>query len=220
MSAKKYVLRLGNDTYTTLNLNGATFTVVSNHMDHGSEADDVFANNYISGLSAITCSLSGSDLVVNFNPCIDNELLTRVSEGKTRVRLQLLVHKVSNCSSHRRQSHWHCLRLPFGYYWENDERIEGSNWARTKGRYGNQTDANTITYFDLTTAQLQAGTVTFPNATCHAHGSVNITGAPLKITHLAVEAFCPALYRSNKDIYYYERETTKKLSSNCVEIRQ
>lgn len=185
--------------------------------EHGGESDDVYANNYIESLGYMSISFDDDDLEVSFTPCTDNELLKRVSEGKTRVRLQLLVHKVSACAKYDAKSHWHCLALEPGFYWTNSDGFKkgSSRWARTNGRG----DENADTHIDLTSEQLRAGSARFIDARCHAHGRININYGSVSydFRYLSVEMFCPALYRSRKDIYYYEREEEYRyIADNCV----
>ena len=202
----KYKVYYGGDRCMVYN--GGYRQILNTPPYKGTEEDDAYANDYIHMLDSMDIGLEGDDLLVSFTMCDDEELLKRVDAGSTRVRIQLLVHKTSACARTKRpNTTWHCLKINPGFYWNNRGVGMGqkSTWARTHGRDDGYSAEEAPCYIDLTREELERGWCTIPNAVVHAHGNNNCNGPGWLGDALSVEMFCPALYRHNKDIYYYER---------------
>lgn len=245
MAKHKYIQKVHTDTYlgdtqySMIHNSDELFRVTDYTTDkYGTTTDDSYANSYINSIpkNGITISQSGADIVVNFPAATITQhraLLLSLNTGKTKIRVQLLNHKISShCKPEPKRKV--ALELPYGYYWNNsasgvwdpdtEEYKNNSHWSRVRGTY-KVPDGGWI---DLTVTDLANGQVILRDAVKHAKATsyladdeedpIYITTHTLSTTHLSVEMFCPAFYRPGKDIFYYERKGNRAISSNCLTV--
>lgn len=215
MAYSNFTIHVGNDTYNTITLGNEVFNMKS---DTEAVTDyDELVNNYIDSMSTLTITLSENNLNVTFTPVTDTTLLNAVDNQDTYVRLQLMYHQASGCIGKSQQS-------PNSYnhpiWLEDDIQSRGGNIFGYVRRHSNKPEYYGITWLNLSKAQLQAGSATLTN--------IKSTYPPVKTKegklsgafhNVRVEMFCPAIHRSHKDVFYYEREEGhRKISSNRVQF--
>ncbi len=213
--------------------------------EHGDESDDVYANNYIDNLGYMNLSLSGDTLTVSFSPCENTELLDRVRDGKTKVRIQILMHIISaihskrnNDDNPRGRKYFKYLELPYGYYWNNyastqhgQTREEFMPTEPEKFIRYRSHDPNFYgtTWLDLTADQLSNGEAVLTNLYRLNAGWMYVYDSAIRHSieyyssttyqRFSVEMYCPAIYRSGKDPFYYERhDGIRYIADDYVEI--
>ncbi len=218
----KYKFYFGGEEYRKLKLgDDSSDFIIEERVDK-----DYLANNFINN-ATMSIAQNGSDLNVTFTPCTNQELLDAVDHGDTKVRIQLLVHKVSATSRT-----WNPLVLENGFYWENSTLTHGANrWARVASC---GTNAKGHAWLDLTSEQLKAGSATLTNfdgegisksgeTWIHTKSHMNLLNAIPEdelIRHVSCMMYCPALYRSHKDMWYYDREDEIRcISSNYLSLQ-
>jgi len=208
--------------FLNIKSDGKTYRMIYPEPPHGTEADDVYANNYISNLAYMTITSTGSNNIsVSFSPCIDENLLKRVEKGKTKVRIQILNHHTSAHSEHNIEYGHRAVRLEPEHYWTNSEDYEdgASHWTRL---HATELNYEGSCWKDLTAEQLRQGSAVLSNGAYYRHNTVHLGAVDkdylMPKEHLAVQMYCPALYRSHKDQFYYEREDEiYYISDNYIE---
>ena len=171
----KYVLHLGNDTYSSACLGNYLFDWKSDLETEIEEPIPIvdYCNNYVKNnilsFTVDNINSSNGNMTVNFTPVTDTKILNAVDSGKVKFRIQLLMH-ADNLEGKGYSYNLQPLtqRTP-EERWQLAEQYQHTNdwidrwyppWKKVRSHeaayYGRS-------WLDLTKAQLQAGTVTLNN---------------------------------------------------------
>ena len=244
---KKLNVYINNQKYIVAQ-NRANFIIGGFNDQYGTAADDEYANDYISNLSYMTLAQNNDNIVISFPACQDEELLERIRNNKTKVRVQLLLHIISaiytkdpkNDTPRNNGKYFHYLELPYGHYWEN-YASRGSHHGESRDEYKPTNPEKFIryrshdpsyygtTWLDLTAEQLSNGQAVLTNIYSINAGKLYQYNSAIRreldisqqrvAQRFSVEMYCPAIHRPNKDPFYYEREENiKYIADNCIAI--
>lgn len=192
---------------------------------HGTEEDDVATINAINNISSLRISTSNDakTLTITFTPITDQEVLTNVEAGKTKVRVQVANWRCGEIRHDslngilplRRKVTYNYLKLPYGTYWTNQPNRQTGEVNEAPEKFTRLFSHDPRTYgafwLDLNVEQLTSGLVVLS-----LMNSASIPGIDEYRNRIIVQMFCPAVYRSHKDTFYYERQGNYRLSDNII----